>query len=129
MRTLGATQQLVQQNIIKDNRTTDCCNRSIFFYSIYVWKEAQSIPTHSNFTSMSSFVRKLFSSPSFERELGKAIQHEMGAMESLSAMAPKVYSYQHKAVASTGGAFAHSKVAMRQVKVDKPVINNGLFHH
>ena len=81
-----------------------------------------------------SFLRKLFSSTtSFERELSKAIQQEVTAMNGLSAnMAPKVYSYQAAAVSSSGsvaqGAFTKSQVAMRQVRVDKPVISTGLFH-
>ena len=79
-----------------------------------------------------TFFRKLLSSSSsFERELNKAIQQEVRAMDGLAAsMAPKVYSYQVQAAGSGAaqGAFAKSQVAMRQVRVEKPVMTTGLFH-
>eukprot|EP00814_Leptocylindrus_danicus_P005887 CAMPEP_0116025040 /NCGR_PEP_ID=MMETSP0321-20121206/12751_1 /TAXON_ID=163516 /ORGANISM="Leptocylindrus danicus var. danicus, Strain B650" /LENGTH=79 /DNA_ID=CAMNT_0003497037 /DNA_START=106 /DNA_END=345 /DNA_ORIENTATION=+ len=76
-----------------------------------------------------SFVKKLFSNPTFERELSNAISHEVRAMDSLSQMAPKIYSYHASAanVASSSGAFGGSKVVMRQCRVDKPVETVGLF--
>ena len=76
-----------------------------------------------------SFLRKLLSSNSLERELTKAIQQEVKAMDNLAVMAPKVYSYQAPSAASTGkGAFAQSQVMMRQVKVEKPSRLSTLFH-
>lgn len=83
-------------------------------------------------------LRKLASKillPNLERDLSRTLSKEVSTMDELAFMAGRVYSYQTKASASPS---VFGSTSIRQapagsmgstlVRVEKPVIGNGLFH-